>query len=219
MGERDKHAPRERVAIDVERLLVWAYRDQRVDANDIGGAMLGSMGYPSQGSGAGIGMTVDSSGYVNNAVDDDAFTVHLAVLASGSVKLLIHHGLTATRPDWIADDRPRLYPLLGLSGRPLVCDAAADIEVAKPRDGKGERGLKRWSAQYCPLVARPTPESVRVARANYRDWYAGLVEVAGRLGKLGCKRHAVTGPLAPATPWLDRSRAKVDKGTVTVRCA
>jgi hypothetical protein len=124
-------------AIDIEDLLIWAYRDQCVDRMER--AMRGSTRGPGWGSGGAVwelGTRVDTSGahlaMLGATAPDDALLVHDAVLDLGDM--------------WI-----ERAPVAGSADMDVAVWERAEIEAAGWRLAETARG---------PVILRPDPREV-----------------------------------------------------------
>lgn len=180
-----------RERIDVEELLVWAFRDQCV-VTEINRALAGRYGpgpVPSSNASAigrimQLGTIVDTSGPGHAGVGNcrapaDAITVFEAVCEEDqeTIGLLAHHAETASTPDWPEMVPARLVPWRNAAGKPLS-------DPGEPAKGVG---------RHTPLRLDHGPDLVEHDRQTYARWHAGLIRVANRLeGRL--ERFAVEGP-------------------------
>ncbi len=190
---------------DIEKLIEWAYRVQCIDkAQRAGTALVNSGPGDVMGGGASgviaLGCRVDLPpaslryGYSGVGVNDDAVIIDDAVMmlpAEATVPVIVH-GRAGTRPDWEAEGVGRMVPLLDAGGRKQYLW----------RDQSKRRG------QIACLV-RNTGASwaqVECARAEYTVWHEALCVLAQSLnGQL--ERIEVTGPVAPATPWITENQS------------
>lgn len=189
--------------IDIEDLLVWAYREQCVAS--------------AAGHGWGQGAPVDSVARLERVMGGslaaghdchpDAEAVHAAVLrlARGQIGLVISHAKCGDRPGWGEGLRLVVAARVTQRGNPVrLYDANRNTighEVrAAAEDANG-------SLFYAPVDRPPLAwfeDLVHGERLGWRLWQAALVEVAGYLRAMDMLAdHVVTGPSAAATPWDD----------------
>jgi hypothetical protein len=189
-----------RKLVDVEWLIEWTYRLQLADkmslASDVrtywpsvsacGVAAVQRVGH--------LGVTVDSFGPAfggSVAVHVDASLVHDVVTAMGGAAcgLVIKHGRTGTRPDFLGDGPSRFVPA---AGAPLHSPIVENYDKRRNR-----------IAPYCPVIWHDAAESIVEARRRYGIWHAALAGIAEDLVRHvdRLKSHQVTGFAAPARPW------------------
>lgn len=166
------------IDITIERLLIWAYRDQR--ALELASASVG-FGTGLRSSMAafdgliGLGVVIRSNACHASPPDaaPDAMAAHAAALAIDE-PLVINHARLGSRPEDMSQARPRLYPLRDDSGAPIVqyFNAAGEL-VEKPRGGKTRKLL----SQVCPVRARPTAGEIAARQAEYHRWIEGLFAI------------------------------------------
>lgn len=197
-----------RAPVDIEALLVWAYRDQKVERADAGGtvydAVLGghtgggdvrgaidALRYGCMiGGGGGMAMSLAASA----AVHDDALVVHGAVrtLRRRVVELVRQHARLGTRPDCMARARPHLAAVLD--------------DRDEPKVSSGWTAARRRIPQYCPVRLVDHPDSINRARRTYAAWHEALSVLAGHFVShpASLTRWRVAGfaaPARPAEPW------------------
>lgn len=160
--------------IDIEALLVWAYRDQCVDR--VSGRMAAAVSGPGLADGSGfyrLGTRIDAPGAhltaLGAAVPDDALAVHDAVLALGEWFI-----------EWMLDDEVMAWPREGLQA-----DGATIVEAGNgPVILRGEapaRAATRVEASI--LVIGHARHGTRPA--VFEGWTA-----PGRPAKGGMRRDA-----------------------------
>lgn len=186
--------------IDIEDLLVWAYRDQAIDrragrdvASDDGAgrdyfmrAWASTWGRVSEY--AQLGTFVDTSFRTVEPLtggdgDDDALAVHNAVLTlpSEACVLIVIHGRAATRPGLWSQGAPRLVAALRTNGKPKMIR----------HNDKAVACVIRWTHD---------PERWEWEKQQYRVWRAALDVLADELaGKL--KVFRVMRARAERAPW------------------
>ncbi len=182
-------------AMDVEDLLIWAFRDQKIDL--IAAAMRPKGPSVSSTSSLAemlmLGTKVDTTtaGARHMAVHchEDAAIIYDAVMAlpPDAWLFVIKHAKTATQPDW-HEEGPGEY--------------------VEPRDRNGER-RKMWldpvkktgfiGYQPAELVGT-SPAVVEEARKGYAVWRAALVDLVEMLNA-ELTSHEAIGPVAEAEPW------------------
>jgi hypothetical protein len=199
------------IATDVEQLLVWTYGQQQADlclgTYDPWRALLGSdFSWMVQVQTAcRLGALVDGDDLVARAapvaVHDDAARVHGVVLDIVRAKLitvsvfhmLVQHARRRDRPSWCEGVTPSPLPVYvegqGIKGRQVKVEYL----------DKGRR------YGYCPIEWDGSAAYMEMTRKAYRAWHNGLCIVAGGLAEVGLETWAVTGPAAPAAPWLKGS--------------
>ena len=111
--------------VDIEALVIWAFRDQKADLVVGRGAGLHEIeaaadGRPRQGGSnvgsliqyAALGTKIDEPGPDLGLVDPDAERIYEAVLTLNAAckGLVCRHGRGASRPDYGAGLRPRMAP-------------------------------------------------------------------------------------------------------------
>lgn len=219
-----------RPAMDVEDAVSWAVVRQRAAAGPLEPKLLASLLI--RGGARGLAGEVVVNG--GSWHPDAAWIVAaLRRLDAGTAALLLRHAWGGDRPDWTAADRlgPVLVPgAKSLSVVPLVVEGAwlaqasrhvrggvglrerrGDVQAVRAvwqHDEGAERaaaastgGLVATTATWCPLAA------VGPGRDTWRAWRAGLAAVArvcAEFRDAGRLAVAVSGPAAPAEPWLGR---------------
>lgn len=181
--------------IDIEHLVAWAYRDQRV-------AMVADLQHVAAGlsaprmrsatdvmvSIAALGTRVDSSSRHLVAegarVAADAEAVHGAVLAlpAEAMALVIQHGRGGSRPHWHGREAERLVPDADEGGR---------VRVVRNRNRTPVISLLRTVVDM---------ELVRFSREQYAAWWDALDGLADTLGG-HLRDHDPTPPQAMRAPW------------------
>jgi hypothetical protein len=194
--------PDSRETTTLVALLDWAYRRQRVDADDSRALheleMLAGAGGSSAASVAQnglLGCTIHSTAHKQRpAHHPDAATVAdcVALLAAPGRWLVEQHARAGTVPDW--GQSQHLEPVIQ-GGRPLVVEA----ERVEVRYGRGQRHTV--AVTYCPLQLWPDDSWVRMQRAEYTRWHRALEVLAALLDGAGLQRRRVEGIGAQAAPW------------------
>ncbi|UYN98369.1 MAG: hypothetical protein KIT02_10365 [Devosia sp.] len=185
-------------AMDVEDLVIWAFRDQKIEA--VAARLAGPIGrQPSPESNLAqilaLGCRVDTSsaGAMHMAVQchEDAAVIYDAVMAlpAEAWELVIRHGRNATRPDWYEDGPGRWVEQLDAKGNQKK-------QYIDPTNRKGFIGYAR------PLLEGNDPRVVDEARQAYRVWHCALADMVVLLNA-EMVSHEATGPVASAMPWED----------------
>jgi hypothetical protein len=179
-------AQRVKTAIDVEKLLIWAYQMQRVDEVVSHAAALStqrrSVKAQSWEGGGGGGGSTD--------VHPDALTAHNAVIACTHGQpqargLVIVNARTGSRPDWMPGAKPRLGPVLNGKGQPETI-----------LDPVQRRPIACIVRHYLAL------ESIELARVSYLLWAETLCAIAVYLDDTdGLIEHRLKVVDLPAKPW------------------
>lgn len=169
-------------ALDIEALLIWAYRDQLVDR------VVAAMAVGPAGAKA-IDPLATAGGGGQTDVHPDALTVHNAVMAErddATLGLVIYHARTGSRPDAMLRAMPKLGPVRRPNGK-------VKVEYAP---GRNDIPL------YCPLIEIVSIDSIEGARIGYLRWVEGVLGVMMRLERIELESHEITEFKAPRTPWL-----------------
>lgn len=183
-------------AMDVEDLLIWAFRDQKVDH-------VAKRLWPKEGTGVSmasslaevmaLGCRVDTSsaGSMHMAVQchEDAAVIYDAVMAlpAEAWMFVIKHARSATRPDW--------HP-----------EGPGEFVVPLDRNGRPKRVWRDPARQRGDLGPAPAelvgthPANVEEARRAYAVWHAALLDLVPMLNA-ELVDHEAIGPEAPAEPW------------------
>lgn len=198
--------------IDVELLLRWAYGQQRVDkvvAADPWTRIERGLSYRGVspdgcariGEIHALGCSVDTSGPAfggSTDADEDALAVHDAVdaLHGPSRAQVIVHARHGDRPVW--DLGPQRWRAV-----PGVYDAAKAAHRPKIEHAAWDRH-HRYGACLVELI--PSNEAIQAHRDAYANWWNAVETVAEILRGAGTlRRHVVTGPAAPRTPWRPKA--------------
>ncbi|EME71401.1 hypothetical protein H261_03293 [Paramagnetospirillum caucaseum] len=178
-----------RTLIDIEDLLVWAYKHQAVDE--------------ARGHVAGPGVALmrwDVAVDPCAAVDDvhpDAWTVHAHVRMLSRVQagLVIASAKTATRPDWMPGAKVVMAQVLNGRGGPAkLYDDNRNVVGHRVR-------VALELADGAVLVGLGAAE-LEQARAMYSAWRAALVSLADALSKPALMEgYDVVFPCALSEPW------------------
>jgi len=188
-----------REPVDIERLLVWTYRDQRADkvlAASSGllaaeAALDGHGRYLTSGDGVAtmarigaLGVRVDGGGPSSGALHQDAEVVHEAVTMLGKIEahLVIEHARAASRPDQIEIIPPRAYAVRNRLGR-------ATIEY--------EDWDRNRNYGFCSVQWTVAPTTAEVVFLEYAMWWRALDALAVALSGDGrLTRHRALRPAA-----------------------
>jgi hypothetical protein len=209
--------------VDVEDLVRWVYREQKVDIV-LAGRDQGPSGGGVSSSGVmaaigRLGCIVDTSGPGASWVADraeihpDAEAVHSFVLSRAAARglgfhLVQRHAKDATRPNWRPDADPRCLPQWR-EDRFGNSRAAWDA-YGLPKRGTfvveyelGEDGRKSHKPSHCPITWQDHPDVLAIERAEWRQWRRALDEIAAyfRANPGELVRHRVEGPAIEAEPW------------------
>lgn len=186
--------------IDVERLAQWAYGAQMVDRFERAGLHAieaAASGFEPRGySGCGVGqlMQIEHLGCrIDHSGASVSDAVHPAAYALASVlgdiehgKLVRAHAQAGSRPStWVPPVhriRPAMWAKLGR-------------EAVVEYHGPGRKG------GYCQLIYAWDEARQSWGQAHYRQWWGALAELGWRLSQRALG-FIVTGPAAPAEPWL-----------------
>lgn len=117
-----KPAPRQKRSISVDDLLIWAYRDVRIDeAVKRNAIMAGPRGYGSSVIWQ-LGTHVDGSAATRAiGVDEDALRVHgavcaLAVLDAEAAGVVVTFARAGTEPEWHGREAETIVPVMTARG-------------------------------------------------------------------------------------------------------
>lgn len=203
-------------AVDVERLLHWAYgaqmveRFERVGLHAIEAAAAGYEPRGVSGDGVGqlmaiehMGCRIDrGSGLVGDCVHPVALVVAAAVAALGEPgREVKRYAVAGTRPmTWRPPEQPIRARVWVKEGK------TAQVEY----QGPGRKGA------YCSVLIAWDKAREQWGRAHYAEWHAALGDLAWQLSTraLGFE---VTGPEAPAEPWLEAKRAEASSIALDLR--
>lgn len=191
---------RTRKRVTIEDLLIWAYRDEKVDRVEAGPAAGFHTGY-GRVSACGtasveryglLGCFVDGSRMmVSPRAPDDAVAVHEAVQAFAveTRVLIMVHARAATRPEW------RRVPVRCLPVMRLKAGRQVPAVTYHPTE-------KRPS--FCPVqYAGDDERQLACKREAWRLWAHGLQRLAEwfRDGPRVLSRHEVTVHMPELAPW------------------
>lgn len=187
-------------AMDVEDLLIWAFRDQKIDLVAAAMRPKGPSGssHSSLAEMLMLGTKVDttSAGARHFAVHchEDAAVIYDAVMAlpAEAWMFVIKHAKSATRPDWHEEGPGEYVVPLDKHGEPRKL-------WADPAKKTGFLGY-----QPAELVGT-SPANVEEARRAYAVWHAALVDLVGLLNT-ELVDHEAIGPSADAEPWICQNR-------------
>lgn len=186
-------------AMDVEDLVIWAFRDQKIEA--VAARLAGPSGLHAspesnlaQILALGCRVQTSSAGAMHVAVQchEDAAVIYDAVMAlpAEACMLIIRHARNATRPDWYEDGPGRWVEQVDREGNPkkLYID---------PHARRGFLGYAR------PVLEGNDPAEVEEARRAYDVWRYGLVDMVPLLNAEMVDHEAI-GPAVSARPWEGR---------------
>lgn len=176
---------------DVERLLIWTYRDQAahaVTARVAGGPSGYGSVFQAMRWRAALGVSVDCSRVALRAdsLPQEAESVHeqVRLLGLDQAGLVIMHARAASRPDWMPGARPRAMPVRRANGKLVI-----------------ERDQRRQPS-WCPIRWDPDPSQVAFARRLWTSWWDGLSSLCERLPPvLGA---SVRMPGIEREPWVSQ---------------
>ena len=183
-------------AMDVEDLLIWAFRDQKIEAvaNRMRPKGPGGSNASSLGELLALGCRVDTSSAGANFLGgvqchEDAAVIYDAVMAlpADAWHMVIKHARNGTQPDWHPEGPGYWITPLDRNGQPKRL-------WRDPAKQKGDMG----PAPDELIGTRPS--SVEQDRRGYAMWHAALVDLVG-LFNSEMVDHEATGPQAPAEPW------------------
>lgn len=193
---------RARKAVDLEALLVWAFRDQCADRAD---AAWERMGYGPSADGCAaveryhtLGAFVDCSrpSPVPMAVHPDAVLVEALV---GNDTLLAMHARMGQRPDWLPGVAPRVAPRWKPGNDGLRRGRVEDGRIV---EGKVEKIWdKRRNAIGCEVELINPPAWIAGYRRQYLDWHRRMTALLPKARTLALRDHEVAGFAAPERPW------------------
>lgn len=193
--------PDSRETTTLVALLDWAYRRQRVDADDSRSLheleMLAGAGGSSAASVAQNGMlgcTIQSTAHKQRpAHHPDAAAVAdcVALLATPGRWLVEQHARAGITPDW--GQSQHLEPIIQ-HGEPLV----VEVERVEVKYSKGYR--YEVVVKCCPVQPWPSDAWVEMQRDEYRRWYRAL-EVLTILLKGKLRRWRVDSIGTTHEPW------------------
>lgn len=182
-------------AMDVEDLLIWAFRDQKIDLVEAKMRPRGPAGSSASSLGEvlalGCRVDVSSAGANFLAVQchEDAAIIHEAVMAlpADATMLLIKHAKSATQPEW--------YP-----------EGPGYWVTPRDKNGNRKRYWRDPARQKGDLGPMPDeligvrPSTVEQDRRAYALWHAALEELVPMLNAEMVDHEAI-GPGALAAPW------------------
>jgi hypothetical protein len=182
---------------DVEDLLVWAFRDQKVEAfaNSFRPKATGWSSMSSLGQLMVLGTRVDSPSagarFVGARCHEDATVIFEAVMALPSAAWveIIKHARGGSVPEWHEDGPGEFVVPLDRNGQPkrLWHD---------PVRQRGDMG-----PAPAELVGGPPPDIVEEDRAIYRLWHVTMCELVPMLNA-EMQEFGALPPRRPAEPWL-----------------
>lgn len=211
-GAAHERSARTRKAVDLEALLVWAFRDQCADRAD---AAWERMGYGPSADGCAaveryhlLGAFVDCSkpSPVPMAVHPDAVLVEelvtreaVAHTGDGDRWLLAMHARMGRRPEWLPGIEPAVRPKWK-ADRDGV--RRGRIEGGRIVEGKVEKIWdKRRHAIGCEVELINPPGWIEGYRRQYLEWHRRMAALLARARRLELRDHEVTGFAAPERPW------------------
>ena len=192
-------------SIDVEHLLGWAYGAQMVDRfersglNAIEAAACGFEPRAMSTDGVGqmllignLGCRIDGGGVrVSDAVHPAAYAVAQAVRRVDGGERLRFHAMAGTRPQGWVEPAHKVRAAVWVKP-----GEKAQVEY----QGPGRKG------GYCQVIFVWNSEREAWGRSDYARWWRALSDLAWELSR-SALGFLVTGPAAPAEPWLGSKRA------------
>lgn len=182
-------------AMDVEDLVIWAFRDQKIEA--VAARLMPSGLQPSPESclaqilALGCRVQTSSAGTMHVAVQchEDAAVIYDAVMAlpADACMLIIRNARNATRPDWYEDGPGRWVEQVDKNGNPKK-------HYLDPHTKRGFIGYAP------PVLEGNNPADVELARREYDVWRYGLVDLVPLLNAEMVDHEAI-GPAVAARPW------------------
>lgn len=180
---------------DVEDLVVWAFRDQRVEqvASSLRPRQPGWSSSTSVAQVMALGTRVDSSAagarFLGGRCHEDAAVIYDAVMSlpPEAWREVVKHARTATEPYWYEEGPGYFAVPLDRAGRPKRL-------WRDPARQKGDLG------EAPPELVGTHPVVVEEARAIYRLWHVSLCELVPMLNR-ELVAHRASLPLRPAEPW------------------
>lgn len=195
-------------AMDVEDLVIWAFRDQKIEAVAARiGPPRGLQASPesnlAQILALGCRVQTSSAGTMHMAVQchEDAAVIYDAVMAlpAEATMLIIKHARCGSRPDWHEEGPGHWVTPVDKHGRPKKIW----------RNPSTQRGFLGYAPQQ---LMGTHPAVVEEARRAYCVWWLGLCDLVGLLnGPDGLVDHEALKPDGSAPPWINA-------GQVTQRC-
>lgn len=177
--------------IDIQDLLVWAYRDQAVDEapRHWDGPCVALMRWD---------VAVDGVG-VEAVIDPDAFLVHAAVmgLSRYQIALVIGCAKWGSVPDWYPGARPVMAAVLNGRGSPAAI-------YDRSRNVVGHRVRPALElADGSVMVGYSSADLTRL-RMGYMVWHEALCALASSLSQSMPGRD-ITGPRVMREPWAEKT--------------
>jgi hypothetical protein len=180
--------------IDIERLLVWAYRDECADhGSDELVGFAGGYANPVYGM-ASLGMRVDGGGSGPTRIPEDALAVDAAVsrLPGHQRRLVVQHAKAGTRPD-----------IRWLPPRGFRCDLWGH-PTGKPRHFFHPSDKKKRRPTGCYVrFSGDSLQTLRVKWLTWLNWWEGLgfVDQQLRQAPEALKRWELADFAVPQYPW------------------
>lgn len=198
-------------SIDVELLAQWAYGAQMVDRFERAGLHAieaAAAGFEQSGySACGVGQLMEIN-HLGCRVDRGhgivRDTCHAAAYALACELAFVEHG---TRVRFHAQSATRPVGWVEPLRKARASYWVKPWEVAAVEyQGPGRKGA------YCPIIIIWDKQREAWAREEYSKWWAALSDLAWRLSQRALG-FTVTGPAAPAQPWLTQAAGTPPNGS------
>jgi hypothetical protein len=181
--------------IDVENVLIWAYRDECVAYGDQDALEPSAVANPIYYMGA-LGTLIDGGGRRSGGLPEDALTVEAAVsrLKGYQRRLVTMHATAGTRPD------VRRVP-----AQAFMCDVYGS-PTGKPRHIFAPMDKAKTRPVGCHVgFWGDSLESLRLRWNNYLEWWFALqaIDAALRTGRTRLKTWDLAEFRVPQFPWED----------------
>lgn len=170
--------------ISIQRLLEWAFADEcaSIDFEDPGTI---AEGYKNVGAEwvmiqrAELGCKVDGGGRSDPDYDAELVASALAVLPEGcgGRRMAVRVAELARArmvPDTHVGEVPKCLPSDWHQNRHGKTAKTEHVEFLTE---VGPRKVKRFESRVCPVIYRPAPQSIAMARREYITWWLSLLEL------------------------------------------
>ena len=95
------------------------------------------------------------------------------------------------------------------AGRPIL-DRRGRSDIERSERGfsfrQTDEGRRQVLTRWCPVIAEPSLDEIRIINETYAEWHAGMMTVLGELMGMALQDHRVAGFGAPACPWDAKKR-------------